>query len=271
VFCAWLGHDDSRAINTFDSLVDEDGVQYIKHYLMDFGSILGSASVKPNSARSGHERLFAFKPAVLEFLTLGLYVPRWARAHFPDIPAVGRFEHEIFEPEGYKTEYRNPAFENRLPDDCFWAAKQVMTFTDEEIRAIVEKGQYGDPRATDWVTTCLRARRDKIGKTYFAKVLPLDGFAVRDGRLEFEDLAVNCKFTAPRPYQVAWSRFDNLSERKTALAGRATLAIPPEAAQAAAGEYFTADIRGGDPRKTVTVYLRKRDSEIQVVGLERGW
>ena len=30
------------------------------------------------------------------------------------------------------------AFENRLPDDTFWAAKQVMAFTDEEIRAIVQ-------------------------------------------------------------------------------------------------------------------------------------
>lgn len=271
LFCAWLGHDDSRAINTYDSLVEEDGVPFIKHYLMDFGSILGSASVKANSARSGHERLFALKPAVIELLTLGLYVPRWARARFPKLPAGGRFEHEIFEPERYKTEYRNPAFENRLPDDCFWAARQVMAFDDAHIRAIVAKGGYNDPRSADWVSTCLIARRDRIGKTYFATVLPLDGFEVRDGRLVFEDLAVLYKFTAPREYEAAWSRFDNLKESKTALPGRTTLAVPPEARQAAPGEYFCADLRAADRRKTVTVYLRQGERDIQVVGVDRAW
>jgi hypothetical protein len=184
---------------------------------------------------------------------------------------VGRFEHEIFEPERYKTEYRNPAFENRLPDDCFWAARQVMALNDAQIRAIVAKGGYSDPRSAGWVSTCLSARRDKIGKTYFVKVLPLDGFEVRDGRLDFEDLAVLYKFTAPREYEVAWSRFDNLKESKAALPGRTTLAVPPEAAGAAPGEYFCADIHAVDRRKTVTVYLRKGERDVQVVGVERTW
>src|SRR5262249_37251771 len=43
-FAAWLGHDDSKALNTLDVLVTEDGVPFIKHYLIDFGASLGSAS-----------------------------------------------------------------------------------------------------------------------------------------------------------------------------------------------------------------------------------
>ncbi|MEK7405871.1 MAG: hypothetical protein AAB225_12245, partial [Acidobacteriota bacterium] len=228
VFCAWLGHDDSRAINTYDSLVEENGLRYIKHYLMDFGSILGSASTKANSARSGNERLFAAKPAAIEFLTLGLYVPRWARAEFPDLPSLGRLEHEIFDPEKYKTEYRNPAFENRLPDDTFWAARQVMAFTDDEIRAIVKKGQYSDPRAADWLATCLIKRRDKIGRTYFAKVLPLARIRLRDERLEFDDLAVKYGFHPPRQYTIQWSR----------------------------SEYRAAEIRAEDQKQTVVAWFR---------------
>src|SRR5262249_23874753 len=42
VFAAWLNHDDSRAINTLDMLVKEGGRHYVKHYLIDFGSTLGS-------------------------------------------------------------------------------------------------------------------------------------------------------------------------------------------------------------------------------------
>ena len=70
-------------------------------------------------------------------------------------------------------------FANRLPDDAFWAARQVVAFTDEDIRAIVQVAQYSDPKAERWIADCLIERRDRIGRTYFAKVLPLDDIAVR--------------------------------------------------------------------------------------------
>jgi len=49
VFAAWLGHDDSRAINTLDTLIEADGRRFVQHHLIDFGSILGSASTSSNS------------------------------------------------------------------------------------------------------------------------------------------------------------------------------------------------------------------------------
>jgi len=271
VFSAWLGHDDSRAINTYDSLVEENGLRYIRHYLMDFGSILGSASTKANSARSGHEYLFAVKPSLVQFFTLGLYVPRWARAHYPDLPSVGRCEYEIFDPEQFKPEYRHPAFENRLPDDTFWAARQVMRFTDEQIHAIVKKGRYSDPKAEDWITTCLIKRRDKIGRMYFARVLPLDGIQIRDGRLEFEDLAVKYGFHPPRQYSVRWARFDNDTGQSTPLPRQTGFALPPELLGAAPAEYYIAEIHADDPKEAVSAYFRKRDEHIELVGVERTW
>ena len=53
VFAAWLNHDDSRSINTFDSLVQEGGRSIVRHYLLDFGSTLGSGSVTAQSTRAG--------------------------------------------------------------------------------------------------------------------------------------------------------------------------------------------------------------------------
>ena len=63
-----------------------------------------------------------------------------------------------------------------------------MSFTDDDIRALVETGEYSDPRVVDYLTETLAQRRDKIGETYFSKVLPLDSFAVKNGQLIFEDL-----------------------------------------------------------------------------------
>ena len=45
VFAAWLNHHDTRSINSMDTLVEENGIRYLKHYLLDFGSILGSSGV----------------------------------------------------------------------------------------------------------------------------------------------------------------------------------------------------------------------------------
>lgn len=271
VFCAWLDHEDSRAINTYDSLVEENGIRFVKHYLMDFGSLLGSGSTKPNSPRSGNEYLFAPKPALIQFVTLGLYVPRWAFADYPNIPSVGRFEYSIFEPETFKPDYPNPAFANRLPDDTFWAAKQVMMFTDGQIRAMVRKGEYSDPQAEGWVVQCLAARRDKIGRTYFAKLLPLDQFQVKEGRLDFEDLAVRYGLAQPRQYRIQWFGFDNLANRMTPLAGQEGAILPDTVNKARPGEYFAAEIRGQESRQKVIAYLRAAPGNPEVVGIDRVW
>jgi hypothetical protein len=271
VFCAWLGHNDVKALNSLDSLVEENGQRFVKHYLIDFGAAFGSDSFTAKSPRAGNQYLFDVKPAAAQFLSLGLYVPHWAFAKYPHIPAVGRFESKIFEPEKWKANYPNPAFDNRLPDDTFWAAKQVMAFTDDQIRAIVTTGQYSDPAAVEWLTRALIERRDKIGRTYFPRVLPLDQFAVRDGRLQFEDLGAKYRLTPARQYTVRWARFDNRSQQQTALAGASDPTLPREVTQSAAGEYFAAEIRSGEASQSVTVYLRNKAGRLEVVGIDRTW
>ena len=271
VFAAWLGHDDSRAINTLDVHAEENGVKFIKHHLIDFGSILGSASEKANSPRSGNEFMYSFKPAAIQVLTLGLYVPKWVRLDYQDYPSIGLFDYRIFDPEKYRPEYPNPAFDNRLPDDTFWGAKKVMAFTDDQIRAIVAQGEYSNPEAEAWLVRCLIERRNIIGRTYFAKVLPLDNFAVRENRLVFEDLAVKYGFEPGREHQVEWSRFDNDAETHTPIAGATSFDLPPAVSNGAEGSYFAARITGSDASKTVMAYLRKETGGIKVVGIDRTW
>lgn len=270
VYCAWLAHDDSRAINTLDMLVDENGSRFIKHHLIDFGSTLGSGSTKTNPARAGHTYFFEWKPAVVEMLSLGLHIPRWTRARYPDLPSVGRFESTVFEPEKYKPDYPNPAFQNRLPDDEFWAARQVMLFSDAQIRALVKTGEYTDPKAEKWVADTLIARRNKIGHAFLGKVLPLDAFRISEGGLAFDDLVVKYDFGKPSTYEITWSQFDNESGAKKPL-GASGPQLPAAVHKAGAGEYFTADIQSATDSRRVTVYFRKKPGKTEIVGIDRTW
>jgi hypothetical protein len=269
VFCAWVNHDDSRAINSLDMVANEGGIPFIRHYLVDFGSTLGSASNGPNSHRSGFEELFSWKSSAKEFFTLGLYAPRWSTARYPNLPSVGRFEYEAFDPEKWTPEYYNAAFNNMLPDDAFWAARQVMAFTGEQIRALVGTGRFSDRRAEEWVTKCLIERRDKIGRAFLSKVLPLDRFRVQEGALRFEDLAQNhglleANKHEPR-YRVQWAEFDNATGKHSRIAGEG-LTIPRMKAA-----YVMATINTADTSKSVRVYLRQQSGGWDVVGVERTW
>ncbi|HWQ54348.1 MAG TPA: hypothetical protein VN442_11725 [Bryobacteraceae bacterium] len=268
VFAAWLNHTDSKALNTLDTVIEEKGLRYIRHHLIDFGAILGSDSFTAKSPRAGFVYLFEWKAAAAQFFSLGLYTPEWMHADYPRIRGVGHLESEIFDPEAWRSNYPNPAFRNCLPDDAFWAARKVMAFSDEQIRAVVATGQYSDPAAVDYITRQLIVRRDKIGRTFFSRVLPLDSFVARNGRLEFEDLAVKYNFTAARKLQVRWSRLENGSGRTTPAPGD-TFALP--ALLRSPGQYAAAEIRGDDPSLTTTVYLRNQGGRVQVVGIERRW
>ena len=270
--CAWLGHDDSRSINTIDFVVEENGSRFVKHFLIDFGSALGSATDKANSPRSGFEYLFEWKPAIVQFATLGLHVPEWAKARYPAIASIGRFEFEKFDPLLWRSEYPNTAFSNRLPDDEFWMAKQIAAFNDDEIQAIVRTGQYSDPAAERWLVKCLIQRRNKIVKAFFPRVLPLDRFQVKSGTVVFEDLGKPFGVGAPPDLAGSWSLFDNERGRRRGIPTSAGFQIPVELKDSPSGTYAVLDISAGsapDPR--ISVFLRKDPKSIEIVGIDRTW
>ncbi len=272
IACAWLGHDDSRSINTIDFLVNEDGRRFVKHYLLDFGSTLGSATEKANSPRSGFEYLFDWKSAGIQFTSLGLAVPGWARARYPNFPSIGRFEYEKFDPLQWRAEYPNVAFSNRLPDDEFWMAKQVAAFTDAEIEAVIATGQYSDKRAAAWLLKCLTERRNKIARAFFSRLLPLDRFAVKGGTVVFDDLGVSYGIPSAGALKTAWARFDNRTRTVQPLAGASGFAIPAALSGDPGGSYARLEITAGnEPAHRIEVYLRKRGQSFDVVGIDRFW
>ena len=252
VFAAWLNHTDSRAINTLDTVQQIDGVRALRHYLIDFGATLGSDSLIPKEVWQGNTYTLDFRWGLKQIETLGMHSADWERMHYTVTPAVGRFTAETLEPGDWKPSYPNPAFDNRTIQDCFWGAKQVMAFTDQQIRAVVKAGAYTDPSAAETLSRVLIARRDKIGRYYFSKILPLDRFEVRDGELRFHDPGGGGN------YSVSWSTFDNSTARKRPTGGHDSFRVPNSPSR-----YLVAEISDG-PHKA-SVYLRDNT----VIGVKR--
>jgi hypothetical protein len=245
VFGAWLNHDDSRGINSLDMLETADGRSWIKHYMFDFGSILGSGTVYAQRHRPGNEYLFEQKPGWLTLATLGLYVRPWMTIDYPRVPSsIGRIEAEQFDPIKWKPEYPNAAFENMRPDDAFWAARIVSRFSDAAIRGIVEKAAYSDPAATDYLTKTIIARRDKVVAAWINQVCPVvDATLAADGTLTFRNAAVDAKAaTVPERYDLAWFRFDNATDQRTPVGG--TVEASSGTARAPDGLLTTGDFVG---------------------------
>ena len=180
VFAELVNHFDTKDHNSLDILVDEGGKRYIRHYLIDFGSTLGSDGDEPKSPIKGYAYVFDLEQAVVSLATLGLRRWSWEGAEADRIPpSVGYFESERFEPPGWKPLHANPAFDNMTHADAYWAARIIAAFTEEDVRACVEAAAYSDPAATDYLVQTLMERRRKILNYYYGKVNTLDDFALR--------------------------------------------------------------------------------------------
>jgi hypothetical protein len=120
VFSAWLNNTDIKATNTLDTIVQESGTRFIRHYLIDFGSALGSDGDRPKDARFGHEFMLPTPTEMLKSIfQLGLVAEQWEEVRYPNLPGIGNFSSEDFKPDDWKSNYPNPAFLSRLPDDDF--------------------------------------------------------------------------------------------------------------------------------------------------------
>lgn len=282
VFGAWLNHDDSRGVNSLDMLETADGRGYIKHYMFDFGSTLGSGTVFAQRHRAGHEYIFEARPGWLTLATLGLYRRPWMLIDYPDAPpAIGRFEGEAFEARAWKPEYPNPAFDNMGPDDAFWAARIVSRFSDDAVRAIVEKAQYSDPQATEYMTRTLRQRRDKVVREWINGVNPAVALALApSGDLTWRNAAVDAgAATPPASYSLQWFRFDNATHARSDVGAPETVpgprsTLPAALASSAPGGYIGVAITATHPEhpawaKPATFYFRRSASGWDWVGAER--
>jgi hypothetical protein len=280
VFAAWLNHDDSRGLNSLDMLEGEPGRQYIRHYMFDFGSIMGSGSTVPQVPRAGNEYILEWMPALKTLATFGLYVRPWILVNYWEgAKSVGRFEGDFFDPIAWRPEYPNPAFDNMRADDAFWAARLVSRFSNEAIRAIVGKAQYSEPGAADHIAATLITRRGKVLRSWLSAINPLvDAKLDASGALTFENAAVAAGVATPTAsYTFTWSAFDNATGATTGPQENTRTTEPRANAPAAILEgarFVRVAVRTAHPdhpawEAPVSFTFRRTDNGWQTVGIDR--
>jgi hypothetical protein len=279
-FCAWLNHDDSRSINSLDTLVLSNGKTIVRHHLLDFGSTLGSGTLQAQSTRAGNEFLWESRPTFVTMLTLGFYVRPWIKVDYPHITSLGRIESSYFNPENWKPEYPNAAFANARGDDLFWAARILAALTDDGVRAVVATAKYSDPGAAEYLTATLIERKRKVLAAWLNRANPVVQPALSaSGELTFENASE--KASAGRPaerYTIQWSQFDNASNTRKDVGAEQTVTTPrteaPAALLAARPEYIAAVIRAYHREhpawsQPLVAFFRRAGDGWSLVGLER--
>jgi hypothetical protein len=278
VFGAWTNLVDMKAGNTLDTVVEDNGRQVVRHYLQDVGSTFGTGANGPRDWDEGYEYLWDPGPMVKRLWSLGFAVSPWQTVPYQEMPEVGRFEGDQFDPEAWVPRVPTPAFVRARPDDTFWAALRVMAFTDAQIRAAVHAGEFSDPAAEKLLADVLIKRRDAIGRAYLQKVTPLTGFAFDGGALTFRNVAMEMvKLPAPDGgYAAEWFAFDNATRESRPLGksdSNSTSLKAPPSASIAEGGYLKVAVAARDSHHSawvpVDVYFRRSGSAWALVGLER--
>lgn len=279
VFGAWTNLTDLKAGNTLDTLVDEGGRKVIKHYLQDVGSTFGMGANGPHDWDEGFEYFYEGAPTLRRMLTLGFWLSPWQTARYPVYESVGRFEGDAFAPTTWRPHAATKAYIEMRADDAFWAARRVMAFSDDDIRALVSTGQLTDSEAERHLVDVLIKRRDAIGRAYLPAINPIvDPALSAGGGLTFRNAAVDAGAAqAPESYRAVWHRFDNATGVTTALgevSSRRTGMQAPPGLPTNAGAYVQVDISAFSQAhaswsQPVVVHFRRTASGWQLVGLER--
>lgn len=179
VIGSWINDADRRHANTLAVYTDE---RYVKHYLIDMGSTLGANATSPHRPIHGQAYMIDQRKILKALPLLGAYpFPWWDYDPSVPHPAVGYYRADVFKPGEWVPTYPNPAFEKMTERDAYWGAKIVMSFTDEDLAAIVETAQISTPEAEAHLLRVLKKRRDLVGRYWFNKVNPLDRFSVGGG------------------------------------------------------------------------------------------
>lgn len=208
VISAWLDNPDTRFGNTVASYVEPG---YIRHYLIDFGSSLGSGGTRPRLPREGVEFEVDFWDVLSRFLSLGFYRAGWEDVDGSVIhPAIGWISTKTFDPGSWKPNWPNRAYSRMTPADGYWGAKLVGSFTDAQIRAAVSAGDL-PAVAADTLTDILEFRRDRIVEYWYGRVTPIEevrveASPVRDRRLRvsLRDLGLEDGPWEPRRTRYRW-------------------------------------------------------------------
>jgi hypothetical protein len=193
VISSWVNNTDMREGNTLDVYVEPG---YLRHYIIDFGATLGSASTRPKHPKDEDERPVDLYRTIARIATLGLYDENWESEN-PELldPALGFLRGEDFDPKKWDSSWTNPAFAAMTAADAYWAAKIVAAFTEEHLRAAVKTGALPRVELEETLVERMMTRRHRLIEYWFGQVSTVEEPVIAQQgsgalRLSFRDLGI---------------------------------------------------------------------------------
>lgn len=277
VFGAWTNLTDLKAKNTLDALVTENGRSLVKHYLQDVGSTFGMCNDLHEWDLSW-EHFYQSGATFKRLFSFGFALSPWQTVDYVEYPSIGKFEGDRFDPREWRPQTPTTAYMETRDDDAFWAARRIVAFTDDLIRAVVHTGQYSNPEAEKLLGDVLIKRRNKIASVYMTAVNPIVSPRLdANGRLTFENAAVAAGVAqAPTAYHASWMVFDNATDATRPLSATqsATTTIDaPRDLPTGSGSMVAVDISADSDhaawKRPIRTYFQRAADGWKLVGLER--
>jgi hypothetical protein len=276
LIASWINHVDMKEEQSLDMYVEENGRHFLRHYLLDFGSTFTGGL--PLEYFHGREYAFDLQSIEKEVVTLGIYKSADEKKGVVVSPEVGIFTSHDFDPAHWRPTYPCIAFDNMTEQDAFWAMRIIMSFTEPEIRKIVETGEYSNPRNTEYVMRTLLERRQILANYWLRKVNPIASFSIEtpSGALElkFRDMMVDAGLADAAATEYEF-QIQGASHAKTAApvvsVDRQTLGQLLEKNPNGPIAFTIWTRRSGTSSDRVTVYLSpNKDHELRISRIVRG-
>jgi hypothetical protein len=197
VLAAWIDHFDAREQNSMDVWMSEKPEEpdsspgHVVHYYLDTSDCLGSAwNWEQITRRLGYSYVVDWGDIGQDFVTLGIPRRPWDRVRVdPGREKFHYFDVTNFVPDEWKNEYANPAFERMTERDAAWMTRILARFTPEVVRALAEMARFSRADDTDYLTSVLQGRLDRILERYLLRLSPLTDVRVSGDDLCTTDLA----------------------------------------------------------------------------------
>lgn len=197
VIAGWLQHTDMSESNTLDVYVadpERAGVNYVRHYLIDFDKSLGVWGMVGPRAEDGHTELLDGAYAKSAF-TLGLWRRPWEGTPVSRIDGVAMFDAEHYHPDKVSPWLPYAPFLAADEQDMLWGIRIMLAFDRDHLRAALTAAQFADAAAVDYLTEVLIARRTKAARHWLARVSSIVDVEVRQtgdrAELCFDDLELS--------------------------------------------------------------------------------
>jgi hypothetical protein len=250
----------------------------VKHYLQDVGSTFGLNNDLHEWDLS-YEHFYQGDTLRKRFFSFGFALSPWQTIDYVEYPSIGKFEGDRFDPRAWRPQIPTPAYIEMRDDDAFWAARRVLAFTDDLIRAAVHTGEFSDPVAEKHLGDVLIKRRDKIASVYLTAVNPIVSLRFdANNRLTFENAAVAAGVAKETvTYRASWALFDNATGQTRPLSetqSTTTAIEAPNGLPTAAGSYIEVNISADNPsyptwKQPIRTHFRRQADGWKLVGLER--